>query len=660
MTLKTEKPEEIKDFKGFKLDRFQIEAIQSIENNNSVVVSAATGTGKTLIADYIIDKCLKEDQKVIYTAPIKALSNQKYSDFKRQYGEENVGILTGDITINPQAPIKIMTTEIYRNMLLANDPETENLPYVIFDEIHFLGDIERGTVWEESIIFSHENTRFLCLSATIPNARQFANWIEYIKKHTVDVVTEKKRAVPLKHMFYDDEKGFATLDEIKEWKQLDKYPKYHKAFKNKKKRIEELKKRKRKGYLDLVHELEKENNLPCIYFCFSRQLTQKKAELLKKKKNYLDPEETRKAAKIIRKKMDEADEAVKKLETTRLLRECLKNGIGFHHAGILPALKELVETLFSEGLVKVLFATETFAVGINMPAKAVCFDSLEKFDGIQFRYLNSKEYFQLAGRAGRRGIDKVGYAISMIDRQFMDIKKVETITESDSEPLLSQFRLSFNTVLNMVHSHSEEEISVILQSSLFSYQQTGRQSSQRIINSFNKKKKKLYQLGYITKGLNGDELTEKGLFAMRIYTMELLTTEIFCSSLTPKLTNIEILLIIGRIMYEERKNIKFKGRDKSVSNRIYKKMLNYNYPLQFFRENKLNIMEPFLKEWYEGCEFEDLMDLTNMPEGDIVRYIRQILDMLQQIQHATLDNELKDKVIEIQNKIDRDVIAVRF
>ncbi|MCF7866736.1 DEAD/DEAH box helicase [Candidatus Woesearchaeota archaeon] len=660
MTLKTEKISEITKFKEFKLDRFQIEAIQSIEKNNSVVVSAATGTGKTLIADYIIDKCLKEKQKVIYTAPIKALSNQKYRDFKKQYGEENVGILTGDITINPEAPIKIMTTEIYRNMLLANDPETEELPYVIFDEIHFLGDIERGTVWEESIIFSHENTRFLCLSATIPNARQFANWIQHIKKHNVDVVTEKKRAVPLKHMFFDDEKGFATLQDIEEWKKLDKYPKYNKAFNNKKRYLDDLRKRKKKGYLELLHDLEKDNQLPCIYFCFSRQLTQKKAELLKTKKNYLNAQETSKVGQIIRDTMNTADEAVKRLETTKILRECLKNGIGFHHAGILPTLKELVEELFAQGLIKVLFATETFAVGINMPAKTVCFDSLEKFDGIQFRYLNSKEYFQLAGRAGRRGIDKEGFAISVIDRQFMDIKKVANITESDSEPLLSQFRLSFNTVLNMVHSHSEEEIAIILQSSLFSYQETGRQSSQRVVNSFNKKKKKLYQLGYIIKGLNGDELSEKGLFAMRIYTMELLTTEIFCSSLTPNLTNIEILLIVGRIMYEERKNIKFKGRDKSVSNRIYKKMLNYNYPLQFFRENPLFTLEPFLKEWFEGCKFEELMNLTTMPEGDIVRFIRQILDMLQQIQHATLNKELKDKVVEIQKTIDRDVIAIRF
>jgi len=659
MTQKTEKEKIIK-FKEFKLDRFQIEAIHSIENNHSVVVSAATGTGKTLIADYVIDKYLKEGKHIIYTAPIKALSNQKYSDFKRQYGEDKVGILTGDVTINPEAPLKIMTTEIYRNMLLANDPDIENLAYVIFDEIHFLGDIERGTVWEESLIFSRDHTRFLCLSATIPNAKQFANWIEYIKKHKVDVVTEKKRAVPLAHLFYDDEKGFATLEEIEQWKKLDKYPKYNQAFKKRKRFLDELKNRKKLSFLDLLAELEKDGKLPAIYFCFSRQLTQKKAEALARKRNYLSSTELVEVSKIVREKMEAADKSIHSLQTTKILRDCLKKGIGFHHVGILPTLKELVETLFSKGLVKVLFATETFAVGINMPAKTVCFDSLEKYDGISFRYLYSKEYFQLAGRAGRRGIDKKGYAITMIERNFADIKKIGSITDTDTEPLRSQFKLSFNTVLNLIHSHTLKEQAIILESSFYSYQKGGKTGSQRIINSFNKKKKKLFKENYVTKGLNGDELTEKGLFGMRIYTSELLVSDIFCSTLTKSLTDVEILLIAGTIMYEERKNIKFRGKDRVVSNQIYKKIRNYNYVRQYFRENPIHILEPFLKNWYDGCEFLELLDFTTMPEGDIVRFIRQIIDLLQQIQHATLNDELRERLRNIQKKIDRDVIAVRF
>ena len=226
--------------------------------------------------------------------------------------------------------------------------------------------------------------------------------------------------------------------------------------------------------------------------------------------------------------------------------------------------------------------------------------------------------------------------------------------------MVSQFKLSFNTVLNLIHSHTEEEQAIILESSFYSYQKGGKTGSQRIINSFNKKKKKLYNENYITKALNGDELTEKGLFGMRIYTMELLVSEIFCSSLTKKLTNIEVLLLVGTIVYEERKNIKFRGKDRVVSNQIYKKIQDYNYVRQFFRDQPIHILEPFLKAWYEGCEFVELMDYTTMPEGDIVRYIRQILDLLQQIGHATLDGDLKEKIRDIETKIDRDVIAVRF
>jgi len=656
----TENTGEILKFKDFVLDRFQIEAIRAIEKNNSVVVSAATGTGKTLIADYVIDKYLKKGKKIIYTAPIKALSNQKFSDFRKQYGIESVGIMTGDVTLNPEAPLLIMTTEIYRNMLLANDPFMEDLAYVIFDEIHFLGDHERGTVWEESIIFSREHTRFICLSATIPNAKQFANWIEHIKKHPVEVVIEKKRAVPLTHLFFDNEHGFATLDKIQEWKDLDKYPSYNKSFRNKQRHFEEMKNKKRLSHIDLLQILERENKIPCIYFCFSRMNTEKKAEALKQKKNYLNSEETLEVSRIVREKLSETDQSVIGLRTTRLLRECLSHGIAFHHAGILAVLKEIVETLFAKGLVKVLFATETFAVGINMPAKTVCFDTLDKYDGINFRYLYSKEYFQIAGRAGRRGIDKEGFAISMIDRQSMDIQKIKEITSGDKDPLRSQFRLSYNTVLNLMRTHTEKERQIILRSSFYSYQIAGKVGISRILASFEKRKNKLYSSGYMFDGQDGPELTDKGLFAMRIYTEELLVTDLFCSLLTKSFTEEEILLLAGRISFEEKKNTKLNTKRKHVSQELLKKLSNNKDLYNYFWKNPLFLLETFLTEWYEGCEFVDLMKHTNMPEGDIVRFMRQIIDLLQQIQHATTDEELRAKILRIKDRIDRDVISVRF
>ena len=217
-------------FKQFTLDPFQEAAVESIDNQNSVVVSAATGTGKTLIPDYAIDKLLKKGRRVIYTAPIKALSNQKYRDFKEEYGEENIGLVTGDVTINPKGNVLIMTTEIYRNMLLAKDTIIDFVDYVIFDEIHFINDIERGIIWEESIIFSPNRIRFLCLSATIPNAEEFAEWIESIKEHKVDVVRYEKRAVPLKHHVYDTIMGVTDIEKVI---QTENYPDYDHFFKSK-------------------------------------------------------------------------------------------------------------------------------------------------------------------------------------------------------------------------------------------------------------------------------------------------------------------------------------------------------------------------------------------------------------------------------------------
>ena len=201
-------------YKNFTLDPFQVDSIAAIDKNHSVVVSAATGTGKTLIADYIITKYLNLGHRIIYTAPIKALSNQKFKDFTKEFGSKQVGLITGDIVINSEAPILVMTTEIYRNMLMTKDSIINNVTYVVFDEIHYINDIERGTVWEESVIFSPPHIRFLCLSATIPNAEEFAAWISEIKKHEVEVVRYEKRAVPLKHLLFNKKTGLCTVDEF--------------------------------------------------------------------------------------------------------------------------------------------------------------------------------------------------------------------------------------------------------------------------------------------------------------------------------------------------------------------------------------------------------------------------------------------------------------
>ena len=430
-------------FKNFTLDPFQIDSVKSIEAGNSVVVSAATGTGKTLIADYIIDKYLKKSRRVIYTAPIKALSAQKYRDFCSEYGEENIGIMTGDVVVNPNAPVLIMTTEIYRNMLLTKDEIIDHVSYVVFDEIHFINDIERGTIWEESVIFSPVHIRFLCLSATIPNAEEFAAWIQDIKKHQVDVVRYEKRAVPLNHLAYDLSLGVTTIDNVINDKEGNEF---FKRKRNKGRRKNEKPQKIEHRYLIKLIE----DKLPCIFFNFSRKDCEKRAVELARKRDFIKDKDKKHIIELSNKLITAE---YRSLTSIQNLKYCLSHGIGFHHAGILPKAKELVELLFSEGLIKVLYATETFAVGINMPAKTVCFASLEKYDGISFRYINSKEYFQLAGRAGRRGIDDVGYAISVIERGHTNLQKLKAMSLKDDIPIQSQFRLSFNTVLNLINNH---------------------------------------------------------------------------------------------------------------------------------------------------------------------------------------------------------------
>lgn len=648
-------------FRGLTLDRFQIEAIDHIDAGASVVVSAATGTGKTIIADYVIDRSFKEGRKVFYTAPIKALSNQKFAEFREAYGHDNVGILTGDVVYNATAPLLIMTTEIYRNMLLAGDPIVQDLSAVVFDEIHYLGDEERGTVWEEAIIFSPEHVRFLCLSATIPNARQFANWIESIKHHPVQVVIERKRAVPLEHLFFDNRFGIATLDEIRRRKREKMYPRLDSMRgPRSKRRTARTQDRSPKAlrkltHVDLIRALRGQDRIPCIYFCFSRANTEKKADELASRVSFLSPAQVREVDEFVADHFAGLDSAIVNLETTRLLSRCLRAGIAFHHAGLLPVLKELVEKIFAKNLLYVLYATETFAVGINLPARTVCFDSLEKYDGTHFRYLRSKEYFQLAGRAGRRGLDKVGYAISYVDPEYADLEKIRNITAGDSEPLTSQYKLSYNTILNLIANHGREEREIILRSSFYTYQTAGKHG-ERILKSFQNKVELLRRLEYLA----GESLTPKGEFARRIYGHELILTELFTTTLAEQFTDFQIVLLCGALEYEEKRTVSFRKAPSPAANALLDLFAPYRDIHKYFRESSIRQIEPVLAAWFNGAPFERLLEFTTMPEGDIVRFMRRIIDVLQQVMHATDDPKMRDRISGCIAAIDRDIVQVKL
>ncbi|MEA2004623.1 MAG: DEAD/DEAH box helicase [archaeon] len=629
------------EYKGLTLDKFQVDAIESIENNHSVVVSSPTGSGKTLIADSIIEKHIDNGATVIYTAPIKALSNQKYKEFSGEYGKEKIGLITGDITINPSAPVLIMTTEIYRNMAISRDPALKKVAYVIFDEIHFINDVQRGYVWEESIIFSGEHVRFLCLSATIPNAKEFSDWITAIKGHKVDTIINDNRPVPLDRKFFNPEDGITTLENMK--KKNDK----HKLFfvkRHKSRHINPY----IKTHVELVSLIR--DQLPCFFFTFSRHRCQTNAlELVRTGMFKANNEIINK----VRHKLCDAPPEINSLKSVRDLRQVLPYGIGFHHAGLLPIIKELVEELFSEGLIKVLYTTETFAVGINMPAKTVCFDSMMKFDGINYRYLNSKEYFQIAGRAGRRGIDKAGFAYAVIDMNDFNYPVLKNITENDTDPIRSQFRLSVNTVLNLVKQHKDDEIKQILCQNFNTYQKYGKKyntvKSTEIYRNYNNLYKKLESLGYIENGT----LTSKGEFSTRIYYDKIAIGEIFATKFCKTLNEYDILLILTALVYENKPKDELFNmfKQKSVKMLILK-IKSDPYLRTVDQFSFIEALTAIVYLCYKGSSIFEIIDNTNLLEGDVIRLFRQVLDILGQIINASEDQDLIKMLKNCEGKID--------
>ncbi len=441
-------------YKGLQLDRFQEEAIAAINQDTSVIVTAPTGAGKTVIAEYAVERCLEENRRVIYTAPIKALSNQKYRDFFTEYGDK-IGIVTGDVVLNPYAQVLLMTTEIFRNTIFDDIDRLEDVSYVIFDEIHYINDIERGTVWEESLIFAPQHIKFVCLSATIPNINPFADWMQSVRDIEIKIVEELKRPVPLKHHLYFKDYGVGTVKHIRQLRNRAQHDARRRGYDpSNNKRVKPLPSDFSKT--KLIPHLQHEKHLPCLYFCFSRKGCEENAaalafgtqlQLLKKSQR----------AEIL-KQFDELCVLFDIVEEKKIaeFRKLLSRGVAYHHAGMLPTLKEVVERLFTSGLIQLLFTTETFAVGINMPACSVVFDSLEKYDGIGFRYLKAREYHQMAGRAGRRGIDTVGYVYSQIIPGYADEREVKSVVTDKVEPIESQFNLSYSSILNLYDKYGDD------------------------------------------------------------------------------------------------------------------------------------------------------------------------------------------------------------
>ncbi len=639
----------------FQLDPFQKKAIDWIDQEHSVMVAAPTGAGKTVIAEYAIDKALQRSEDVIYTAPIKALSNQKYRDFRQRYGDDKVGILTGDVAINTEAPIVIMTTEIYRNSLFGSMDRIKKVGWVIFDEIHYLDDPERGTVWEEAILFTPQEIRILALSATVPNIQQLSDWIQQVHERPIAVVEESHRPVPLHFIFqcqgqiFDDVKklraeGYMNRDN---WKISSRDRRRgFRPMKPKFNRVE-----------DLVLDIQKSKKLPCIYFAFGRRRTESLAWDSASFDLLTDAERT-----DVLKLYDDLLERYDLLKegSAQELRGLVQQGIAFHHAGMLPSLKEVIEQLFTSRLIKLIFTTETFALGINMPARSVIFDELEKFYGTGFKPLTTRDFYQMAGRAGRRGMDPEGFVFVRVDPRDIPFPELQRILYGKPELVRSQLNTAYATLLNLYRDLGRDLIDIYPRT-FHHYQSSaqGRENGRRMIEH---RLWLLKEMNY----LNDEGLTLKGDFASALFGYELLLSEMHEEGVLENLDEASLSILLSALIFEPRKDDAMPHRLHPRIEKLRKVTEDY-YRHIHKREFKYRI-HPFTKTpafhlasaaqaWTEGAPFEKVLQFTDADEGELVRYFRMVIQLLRELQHAPhASDKLKKTAGSAWGKMNRGVV----
>jgi len=630
-------------------DDFQKKAINYINEGHSVIVSAPTGAGKTVIAEHVINDCLSKDRKAIYTAPIKALSNQKFREFDEGFPGK-IGILTGDVSINPHASILIMTTEIFRNKVLEETESLKDYSWIIFDEIHYLDDYERGTVWEESLIFLPKHMNMLALSATIPNIDEFSKWIHSIHNRPLKVVKEEKRPVPL-HFYYQCQGSI--VDNMNKVKRLggggNNYY-YHRG-----RRFPKKKHIKANRPTSLISHLASNSRLPCIYFSFGRRRCEYLAEEMRQF-DFLTIEEKIKINSIFKGLCERFDLAGEKAAS--LIHPLIERGIAYHHAGMLPTLKEVVERLFTSRLIKVIFTTETFALGINMPARTVIFDELRKFYGMGYSNLKTRDFYQMAGRAGRRGIDEEGFVYSRINSRFMTYQELKRIIYSEPEKVRSRFNASYATVLNLYEKYGEKLYDVYPQS--FHYYQEKKKYRDKALDLLRSKVDILKELGYIASG----KLTEKGGFASKIYGYELSLSELYEQGILEHLSEKELGIIALALVFEPKKGmirVSFGDRLKELQKITNDIVMPLQRKEKKYRVRPISKIYHFelsaaLEAWMQGEEFDKMLHYAGVDEGEIIRYFRMTIQILREILDTPVSPELRNNTKKAIQLINRGII----
>jgi superfamily II RNA helicase len=737
----------VKDtYRGLTLDLFQKQAMDAIAHGENVVVAAPTGSGKTLIAHYAIDQALAAGERVIYTAPIKALSNQKYRDLSEKHPGK-VGISTGDLSIDSNAQVVVMTTEIFRNTIFEDPERAAKVGWVIFDEVHYLDDPDRGTVWEESLIFAPHNVRVLALSATVSNLEEFTDWLREVRDHPVRVVLETTRPVPLDVLVASTEGDTAPVNRTEKLKVGSR------GFRAKfNRRSSDLRGYYERAQERLVRLVRDNNELPLLFFLFSRKACERLALAIGVEDDLSVSWEQGQAGRAEFDRLAKAFDLDLEDPDIRMMGRLAERGVAYHHAGILPALKEVVERLFGAGYIRLLCATETFALGVNMPARAVAFESIVRWNGKARVPLMTRQYQQMAGRAGRRGIDDRGAVYVTFDPFRDDPRTLKGMVSGNVEPVRSQFNLSYGTLLNL-YERLGDDLFEACERSFANFRarrrgakaaakaegkggvvrgRAGRSTSngssvyelavegeregrggrrgkrdrgrrgkrdrgrgrgrrgrrerdeargkgggrrsdpyEGIVEQVRRKMAVLSELGYLdAKG----KITERGRFAKQVFGHELELSELVFGDAFKDLRPGQIAVVAAAVVFESRKRVFYGGDDarRIVGKQSYRLSDKAVGGLVRLEETR-GIRQPCklldwnlsgcVSAWVEGAEFAQLKELSDASDGDVVRSLRQTIQLLRLAQGPLRDrgqHALAERFGTAQRLLKRDQVDAEW
>jgi len=613
----------------FTPDPFQLEAVAAIEDADCLV-TAPTGAGKTWIAEQAIARILKTGGRVWYASPLKALTNAKYADFAKLFGADNLGILTGDRKENPEAPVTTGTTEILRNQLYdaMHLGQTLAAELVILDEAHFLGDAERGVVWEEIMIYLPQRIGLLMLSATVGNAEAIAAWLEAIRGRPCRIVSETRRPVPLVPLFFHPDGTLLPLTKtMPDTGKTRVHPKVRQF----------IEARKPMGparllppFGSILQVLRKYDLLPAIFFLKSRADCDRALNLCLENR-HKDSELTGRR----RERIGQLAANTPHVAEHRQLGDVKHLGVGSHHSGQLPVWKLFLETLMTEGLLDAIFATSTVAAGVNFPARTVAFLNTDRFNGTEFMPLSSSEFHQMTGRAGRRGMDKVGFALA-VPTKFMDLGLAARLVNAAPSDVVSQIKINFSMALNLLLSHEPGQIVDLLEKSLAAFQ-TRPGGGQRLAREFDRHLAFLTDHGYA--GADG-RLTDDGIWASRLRVDQpLVIAEALRRKVFPQNDPALMAAVMACFVNEQADDVHVSM--KAVPKAVVKTILAVQKALKPFQKQmaaagfatRPTYVHPAvsLYFWAQGMEWETVTGISQLAEGDLAMLILRTADHLRHL-----------------------------